>query len=199
MTWYPQDFVKVPMTDMRMRPDKSSGYPGRTYRFYQGKKVFEFGYGLSYSNYTYEFNDVSREKLSLSKKPRSHARRHHHRTRLLKRVNEPVLVSELGREFCTAKETKFKVVVRVKNHGKEGKHAVLLFVRPEEQNDEDPIKQLVGFHNVDLIEGEEGHIKFEVNPCEHIAKANKDGLMVIEPGTYFLVVGDAEHKIEITP
>lgn len=201
MTWYPQDFVKVPMTDMRMRADKSSGYPGRTYRFYQGKKVFEFGYGLSYSNYTYEFDDVSQEKLSLSKKPQPRKGRHHHCTRLLKSMNEPepVLVSELGREFCNAKETKFKVVVRVKNHGKEGKHAVLLFVRPEEQNDEDPIKQLVGFHNVHLFEGEEGHIKFEVNPCEHITKANKDGLMVIEPGSYFLVVGDAEHKIEITP
>ncbi|KAF2291522.1 hypothetical protein GH714_025105 [Hevea brasiliensis] len=42
MTWYPQEFVKVPMTDMRMRPDYSSGYPGRTYRFYKGQNVFEF-------------------------------------------------------------------------------------------------------------------------------------------------------------
>ncbi|KAJ7965685.1 Glycoside hydrolase [Quillaja saponaria] len=39
VTWYPADFIKVPMTDMRMRPDPSSGYPGRTSRFYTGKKV----------------------------------------------------------------------------------------------------------------------------------------------------------------
>ncbi|CAN1250916.1 Probable beta-D-xylosidase 7 [Linum perenne] len=37
VTWYPQEFVKVPMTDMRMRPESTSSYPGRTYRFYKGK------------------------------------------------------------------------------------------------------------------------------------------------------------------
>ncbi|MBA0612802.1 hypothetical protein Godav_013356, partial [Gossypium davidsonii] len=42
VTWYPQSYVNVPMTDMRMRPEPSSSYPGRTYRFYQGPKVFEF-------------------------------------------------------------------------------------------------------------------------------------------------------------
>ncbi|KAK6115469.1 hypothetical protein DH2020_007738 [Rehmannia glutinosa] len=54
VTWYPKDFITVPMTDMRMRPQPSSGYPGRTYRFYKGPKVFEFGYGLSFSTYSYE-------------------------------------------------------------------------------------------------------------------------------------------------
>ncbi|KAL2551538.1 putative beta-D-xylosidase 7 [Forsythia ovata] len=38
ITWYPKDFIKIPMTDMRLRPDSSSGYPGRTYRFYKGEK-----------------------------------------------------------------------------------------------------------------------------------------------------------------
>ncbi|KAI4963164.1 hypothetical protein ZWY2020_019636 [Hordeum vulgare] len=37
------------MTDMRMRPDTSTGYPGRTYRFYTGDTVFAFGDGLSYT------------------------------------------------------------------------------------------------------------------------------------------------------
>ncbi|PPE02422.1 hypothetical protein GOBAR_DD00553 [Gossypium barbadense] len=39
VTWYPQSYTNIPMTDMRMRPEPSSGYPGRTYRFYQGLKV----------------------------------------------------------------------------------------------------------------------------------------------------------------
>ncbi|KAE8658977.1 Glycosyl hydrolase family protein isoform 2 [Hibiscus syriacus] len=39
VTWYPQSYVIVPMTDMRMRPEPSSGYPGRTYRFYRGPKI----------------------------------------------------------------------------------------------------------------------------------------------------------------
>ncbi|MFQ6628628.1 hypothetical protein Gotur_006609, partial [Gossypium turneri] len=63
VTWYPQSYVNVPMTDMRMRPEPSSSYPGRTYRFYQGPKVFEFGYGLSYSNYTYEILPVTQKRV----------------------------------------------------------------------------------------------------------------------------------------
>eukprot|EP01018_Ginkgo_biloba_P015514 Gb_39728 [translate_table: standard] len=52
-TWYPQDFVtKVPMTDMNMRPNSTSGYPGRTYRFYTGETVYEFGYGLTYTTFS---------------------------------------------------------------------------------------------------------------------------------------------------
>ncbi|KAG0469642.1 hypothetical protein HPP92_016342 [Vanilla planifolia] len=38
VTWYPQQFTKVSMTDMRMRSVPSSDYPGRTYRFYTGEQ-----------------------------------------------------------------------------------------------------------------------------------------------------------------
>ncbi|XP_042045622.1 probable beta-D-xylosidase 6 isoform X3 [Salvia splendens] len=43
MTWYPESFTRVPMNDMNMRADPSRGYPGRTYRFYTGDRVFGFG------------------------------------------------------------------------------------------------------------------------------------------------------------
>ena len=46
------------MTDMRMRPDSSQGYPGRTYRFYTGNTIYDFGYGLSYSNFKHSFLSV---------------------------------------------------------------------------------------------------------------------------------------------
>ncbi|KAE8669126.1 Detected protein of confused Function [Hibiscus syriacus] len=132
VTWYPQDFTKVPMTDMRMRPEPSSDYPGRTYKFYKGDKVFEFGYGLSHSKVT---SDSVRYKL----------------------------VSELSAEVCG--ERKFTVHVGVKNHG-------------------------------DLA-GEMGEIQFEVNPCEHLSRANEYGLMVMEEGTHFLLVGDDNHPITL--
>jgi hypothetical protein len=50
VTWYPEEFTKIPMTDMRMRA--AGSYPGRSYRFYNGKTVYKFGYGLSYSNFS---------------------------------------------------------------------------------------------------------------------------------------------------
>ncbi|KAA8536487.1 hypothetical protein F0562_028965 [Nyssa sinensis] len=50
MTWYPQSYAdKVPMTNMNMRADPSTGYPGRTYRFYTGDTIYTFGDGISYS------------------------------------------------------------------------------------------------------------------------------------------------------
>jgi beta-D-xylosidase 4 len=55
MTWYPQSYVdKVPMTNMNMRPDPATGYPGRTYRFYKGETVFSFGDGISYSTFEHK-------------------------------------------------------------------------------------------------------------------------------------------------
>ncbi|KAL8514095.1 hypothetical protein ACS0TY_013277 [Phlomoides rotata] len=103
LTWYPKDYIKIPMTDMRMRADPSIGYPGRTYRFYQGEKVFEFGHGLSYSKYSYKFVSVSKSKLEFET--------------LSSRVENSgyVSVSAIGVESCN--EAKIFVVVGVENEG----------------------------------------------------------------------------------
>ncbi|KAL5844243.1 hypothetical protein ACOSQ4_010201 [Xanthoceras sorbifolium] len=189
MTWYPRDYVKVAMTDMRMRPQPTSGYPGRTYRFYEGQKVFEFGYGLSYSKYSYKLKHVKANKLYLNQ------------SSSVKMVeNEQTVnyksVSELGTEFC--ENNKFSVTVRVKNHGEmAGKHPVLLFLKPGKKENGRPIKQLVGFQSVILRAEEKAEIDFELNPCEHLSRATENGLMVMEEGTHLLVVGDEEYPITI--
>lgn len=186
-TWYPQDFIKFPMTDMRMRPDSSTGYPGRTYRFYTGPKVFEFGYGLSYTNHLYKFISVSQKNLRLTSLSST-----------LKRSasTDYVSVSEIQPEICRV--AVFSAKVRVQNSGKiASKHPVLLFLRQDRQQKCYPIKQLVGFQSVKLNAGESIEIEFVVNPCEHLSKASKDGSMVIERGKYFLVVEDEEFPISV--
>lgn len=40
------------MTDMSLRPNSTSGSPGRTYMWYNEKPVYEFGHGLHYTNFT---------------------------------------------------------------------------------------------------------------------------------------------------
>lgn len=180
VTWYPSDFTKIPMTDMRMRPEPTSGYPGRTYRFYTGEKVFEFGDGLSYSNYSYEFQSVTQNKLDINQPS----------------TTGPRFVSELGTEFCEASQ--FSATVVVKNEGwVGGKHPVLLFVKPANATHGRPIKQLVGFQSVNLDAGKSASVTFMLNPCEHLSSANKDGSMIIEIGSYLLVVGDKEYPITV--
>jgi hypothetical protein len=55
---YPADYVnQVSMFDFGMRPGPSNWppgtNPGRTYRFYTGTPVVPFGFGLSYTTFTY--------------------------------------------------------------------------------------------------------------------------------------------------
>ncbi|MFQ6628627.1 hypothetical protein Gotur_006609 [Gossypium turneri] len=182
VTWYPQSYVNVPMTDMRMRPEPSSSYPGRTYRFYQGPKVFEFGYGLSYSNYTYEILPVTQKRVHIMVES-SNPHRY-------------LPVSEMGDEVC--EKMKYTVKVRVKNHGAmAGKHPMLLFVRQPKMVNGNPVRQLVAFQSVNLNAGERADVEFELRPCEHLSSAKKDGSMVIEEGSYLLSIGDKESEIQV--
>jgi xylan 1,4-beta-xylosidase len=52
MTFYPASYTdEVDMRDMSLRPNASSGNPGRTYRWYSDA-VLPFGYGLHYTNFS---------------------------------------------------------------------------------------------------------------------------------------------------
>ncbi|GAB2273337.1 Probable beta-D-xylosidase 7 [Dionaea muscipula] len=191
ITWYPNQFIRVPMTDMRMRANPASDYPGRTYRFYQGEKVFEFGHGLSYSTYSYQFMSVSQNKLHLPSAAAIDVKSAHMSTRYAS-------VSDIGSQVCES--MKFNATIGVENHGEmEGKHPVLLYMRREKASkDDSPIKQLVGFQPMSLKAGERGQVEFVLSPCEYLSRADEDGVLVLEEGTHFLTVGDQEFPFTIT-
>ncbi|KAI0127003.1 beta-glucosidase [Xylariales sp. AK1849] len=57
VTQYPADYVnQVAMTDMGLRPNASSGNPGRTYKWYDAATV-PFGFGLHYTNFSVSFSN----------------------------------------------------------------------------------------------------------------------------------------------
>ena len=65
ITFYPDEYVnQVAMDDMQMRPHGSS--LGRTYKFYTGKAVFPFGYGLSYTTFDYQWTPSVQAESILS-------------------------------------------------------------------------------------------------------------------------------------
>ncbi|KAF2768813.1 1,4-beta-D-xylosidase [Teratosphaeria nubilosa] len=56
VTQYPSDYIaQIPATDMSLRPNKTSGSPGRTYQWYTGNATFEFGFGLHYTSFSVSF------------------------------------------------------------------------------------------------------------------------------------------------
>ncbi|KAJ1270340.1 hypothetical protein BS78_06G046500 [Paspalum vaginatum] len=187
VTWYPEEFTKVPMTDMRMRADPATGYPGRSYRFYQGDTVYKFGHGLSYSTF-------SRRLLSSTK---------------------TVLTAALSRETLTAEEgstgyyhvddigadgceqLKFPATVEVRNHGPmDGKHSALMFLRWPNREGGRPASQLIGFRSQHLKAGETASLRFDISPCEHFSRVREDGRKVIDRGSHFLMVDNHEMEIK---
>lgn len=188
VTWYPQDFTKVPMTDMRMRPDPASGYPGRTYRFYRGRTVFKFGYGLSYTTYSYEFSSVTKKQIYMNQSSNFQA---------TEKLGTLLYNTEdMGSEFCDG--LKFSAIVRVKNNGEiPGRHPVLLFLQRSELRGGSARKQLVGFQSVHLNASETTKIAFVLSPCEHFSRIDEDGSSVMDRGSLFLVVGDKKYPVSV--
>jgi hypothetical protein len=190
VTWYPQDYTKNPMTDMRMRADPSTGYPGRTYRFYRGPTVFDFGYGLSYSKYSHRFVTKGTKPPSMTHIEGLKAMA----TTAAGSVSYDV--EEVGSETC--ERLKFPAVVRVQNYGPmDGKHPVLVFLRWPNATDGSgrPASQLIGFQTVHLKAMQTAHVEFEVNPCKHFSRADVEGKKVIDQGSHFMMVGEDEFKM----
>ena len=46
----------APPRVLLFRPDTAASYPGRTYRFFDGSPVYEFGTGLSYTTWSFEWS-----------------------------------------------------------------------------------------------------------------------------------------------
>ncbi|GJN02252.1 hypothetical protein PR202_ga19584 [Eleusine coracana subsp. coracana] len=192
LTWYPQSFTAVPMTDMNMRADASRGYPGRTYRFYTGPVVYGFGYGLSYSTYSYSILQAPK-KISLS---------HSSIPDVISR--KPAYTRRDGLEFVKTQDVAscesliFPVHISVSNDGDmDGSHALLLFARSRSSVPGFPIKQLVGFERVHTLAGSVTNVEITVDPCKHMSAANPEGKRVLLLGAHVLTVGSEEFELFI--
>uniref|UniRef100_A0A0E0F4S7 Fibronectin type III-like domain-containing protein n=1 Tax=Oryza meridionalis TaxID=40149 RepID=A0A0E0F4S7_9ORYZ len=189
VTWYPDEFTRIPMTDMRMRADPATGYPGRSYRFYQGNTVYKFGYGLSYSKLSRRmFTSLSTANAgNLSLLAGVTARR----TGDDGGGMSSYLVKEIGVERCNG--LVFPAVIEVQDHGPmDGKHSVLMYLRWPTTSGGRPARQLIGFRSQHLKVGEKAMVRFDVSPCEHFSWVGEDGDKVIDGGANFLMVGDEE-------
>ncbi|RYO33538.1 putative exo-1,4-beta-xylosidase [Alternaria arborescens] len=64
-TQYPSNYIaKVSMMDMNMRPGENN--PGRTYKWYNGSAVYEFGHGLHYTNFSANITTQMQNSYAIS-------------------------------------------------------------------------------------------------------------------------------------
>ncbi|KAL0357101.1 UNVERIFIED_CONTAM: Beta-xylosidase/alpha-L-arabinofuranosidase 1 [Sesamum calycinum] len=183
MTWYPQSFVeKVEMTDMNMRSDPARGFPGRTYRFYDGPTVFNFGDGLSYSQFNHQLVTApTHVSIPLEEG-------HVCQSSTCRSIN-PV------EQSC--KNSSIDIHLRVKNVGNySGSHTVLLFSSPPQVHNA-PRKQLIGYQKLHLTPQAEGLIGFNIDVCKHLSIVDENGNQKVALGEYILHIGSLMHSLHV--
>jgi hypothetical protein len=150
---------------MQMRP--SSTNPGRTYKFYTGKPIFEFGFGLSYTTFNYSWDNDSINSIVSIKSLRNN------------KIDDKKVLLHLYR-------------VNVTNTGDlEGNDVVLGYVTPPEESLNDPsppIKRLFAFQRVHLDVGQTIQIYFPLN-IQSLLTIGHDGSKWLEPGSYTIIIG----------
>ncbi|KAJ0793933.1 putative glycosidase [Helianthus annuus] len=183
MSWYPQSYTeKVNMTDMNMRPDPTTGYPGRTYRFYKGDTVYTFGDGLSYSEFSHHL--VKAPKLVSVPLEEGHECRTS-KCKLIDAVEQ------------TCKNLAFNIHLRVTNRGtKGGSHTVLLFSSPPSVHGA-PQKHLLGFRKVHLAPRQQSVVRFGVDVCKDLSLVDEVGNKKVALGQHVLHVGSLKHSLNV--
>ncbi|CAF3990976.1 unnamed protein product [Rotaria sordida] len=166
ITFYPASYINdVSMSDMQMRPSPTN--PGRTYKFYTGQAVFEFGYGLSYTTFNYSwYNNSMNSIFSI-------------RSLMKNNYNEKKLHLQLYR-------------VNVTNIGQMiGDDVVLAFIIPPRNSFNDPsppLRKLFGFKRVQLNINQTIQVFFPLN-IDSLLTVAYNGSKWLEPGSYKILIG----------
>ena len=167
VTQYPAAYVnEVPMTDMNLRPNATSGNPGRTYKWFNNS-ILPFGYGLHYTNFTTSFaNSSSTFSFDIS-----------------------ALMSN-----CTSYSypdlCPFQTIpVTVQNTGSTTSDFVtLLFVAGEYGPTPYPIKQLVSYQRLSNITAGSSQTASLNLTLGSLARYDSNGNAMLYPGDYSLLV-----------
>ncbi|CAL9132296.1 unnamed protein product [Musa acuminata var. zebrina] len=192
LTWYKNEYVDaLPMTSMQLRPNDQLGYPGRTYKFFNGTSLYPFGHGMSYTQFSYSrkndsgiFLPIKVDNHHLCKLPSDKA------NATVDSHCPSISVDALG---CK-EEMSFEVDVT--NVGKvDGDDVVLVYSKPPKGVADAPLKQLVAYQRVYVESGKTSSVKFSLNACKALNLVEKTAYVVLHSGEHAIVVGDGDSAV----
>ena len=147
-------------TDYRFKTATS----GRTYRYFTGKPLWGFGYGLSYTTFTYGPVKISTENLKA----------------------EDLGKPDQGKEAAAP----LTATVTVTNTGKvDGDEVVEAYLKTPQQDG--PIQSLAGFERVNIPAGQSKEVTITLEP-RSLSSVDNQGNRAILPGKYTLTLAGAQ-------
>ncbi len=150
-----------------MPTDSPSKFVSR-YLDEENSALFPFGWGLSYTRFSYSKPTVNRESVTLGE--------------VLSSAHSPVV----------------KVGVDVKNTGSvAGTEVVQMYIRNTAASVEQPVRELKGFSRVQLAPGESKHVEFPLG-FDELNFYNVEIKRTVEPTTYSIWVGGSSLATEET-
>ncbi|XP_022926343.1 probable beta-D-xylosidase 5 [Cucurbita moschata] len=184
VTWHEADYVnQLPMTSMPLRPVTSLGYPGRTYKFFDGPVVYPFGYGLSYTSFNHTLVSAI-PSLTVN-------------------INKAILCRDIAYDTAVKLDCasvlvdditcsdEFEFEIKVENVGKkDGSQVVIVYSKPPSGISSTHIKQVVGFQRVFLKAGGFQSVKFKLNACKSLGLIDFGGYNLLPAGEHTILVGD---------
>ncbi|KAJ7968895.1 Beta-D-xylosidase [Quillaja saponaria] len=186
ITWHEANYVDLlPLTSMPLRPIDSLGYPGRTYKFFNGSTVYPFGYGLSYTHFNYSLVSSQRSLLvNLTK--------FHHCRNLTydNDANKPPCPAVLTNDI-ECNNYIFELEIEVQNVGeRDGSEVVLVYSKPPKGIAEAPLKQMIGFNRVFVKARKNEKVNFVFNACKSLGIVDYKAYQLLPSGQHTIVVGD---------
>ncbi|CAL4957020.1 unnamed protein product [Urochloa decumbens] len=192
LTWFKNEYVnQIPMTSMALRPDAARGYPGRTYKFYDGPAVlYPFGHGLSYTTFTYASATTGATVITVPVAAWEHCRALTYRSGGAAAPSPPPACPALDVASHRCDEAvRFAVTVR-NTGGVGGDHVVPVYTAPPAEVGDAPLKQLVAFRRVFVPAGGAVEVPFELNVCGDFAIVEETAYTVVPAGASAVIVGD---------
>ncbi|OEL18293.1 putative beta-D-xylosidase 2 [Dichanthelium oligosanthes] len=202
VTWYPQEYLqKAPMTNMAMRANPASGYPGRTYRFYTGPTIHPFGHGLSYTQFTHTLAHAPAQlTVQLAG---GHAASTTTASSLLNATRSGSSSGARAVRVAHARCQGLTVPVHVdvRNIGdRDGAHTVMVYHSAPARSVAEagaPARQLVAFEKVHVAAGGVARVEMGVGVCDGLSVAGRDGVRRIPVGEHRLVIGELTHSVTL--